>query len=93
MAIIYKFTGKKNKQPYSETFINNVDAIKVADFLRAENPNLPDVILLSMAHAIIASTHLQLLLDEYGIVIPDSVYESLDDNNVNYLDYGKETLH
>jgi hypothetical protein len=44
MAIIYKFTGKKNKQPYSETFINNVDAIKVADFLRAENPNLPDVI-------------------------------------------------
>jgi hypothetical protein len=94
MAIIYKFTGKSSKKDdYSDTFLKEVDLNKVTDFLRAENPNLPEKILVSMANAIVASTHLQLLLDEHGIVIPSSVYETFEDHEINYLDYGSKTLH
>ena len=93
MAIIYKFNNKNKKQPYSDTFLSEVKLDKVTSFLQAENPYLPISILKSMAKAIIASTHLQLLLDEHDIVIPNEVYDSFENNEINYLDYGTKTLH
>ncbi|MDA0764136.1 MAG: hypothetical protein O3A39_06845 [Proteobacteria bacterium] len=93
MAIIYKFRNKKSKKPYSDTFISEVDAVKVAEFLKAENPVLPTVILLSMANAIIASTHLQLLLEEHNIVVPETVYDSFENDEVTYLDCKSKTVH
>jgi hypothetical protein len=82
MAIIYKFTPKKNKnKPYSQHFIEKVSAKKVTQFLMAQDP-------------IITSTHLQLLLDEHGLDVPRTVDNSFDEyHNLNYLDHGSETIH
>ena len=95
MAIIYKFTPKKNKnKPYSQHFIEKVSAKKVTEFLMAQDPHLPHKVAESMSIAIITSTHLQLLLDEHGIDVPSTVDNSFDEYyNLNYLDHGSETIH
>lgn len=95
MAIIYKFTPKKNnKKPYSQHFIETVSAKKVTEFLMAQDKALPKKVAESMSLAIITSTHLQLLLDEHGIDVPRTVDNSFDEYyNLNYLDHGSETIH
>jgi hypothetical protein len=51
MAIIYKFTPKKNKnKPYSQHFIEKVSAKKVTQFLMAQDPALPHKVAESMSY-------------------------------------------
>jgi hypothetical protein len=88
MAKIYTFKPKKVK-PYSEKFLDQVDARKIALYLQSQNSKLTDKLADAFANAIISHTYLDLMLHENGY----DNYTFEDEFFNEIINYCKETVH
>ena len=87
MAKIY-YLKPKMKKTYSEIFMDQVDSIKISNYLQMENPEMPDRLADAIANAIISHTYLDLVYKETGF----NEY-SFSDNFYDNIINDEETLH
>jgi len=94
MAKLYKFPDKHKK--YSKEFLKKIDPNAIGDFIKEKNPHISIRAADALALAIIYSTHLQLVFEEEGSIIPIDVMKEFEENSHEQFLWNhdpKKTLH